>query len=83
MKKDIFLATKKKIIAISTSVVFACLIVFAIIALVVNTISVLAVKELPDVHVPSMQVSSKLEFPGLSLFRLSANGRLCGPSIRM
>ena len=31
MKKDIFLATKKKIIAISTSVVFACLIVFAII----------------------------------------------------
>lgn len=31
MKKDIFLATKKNIIAISTSVVFACLIVFAII----------------------------------------------------
>ncbi len=31
MKKDIFLATKKSIIAISTSVVFGCLIVFAII----------------------------------------------------
>ena len=31
MKKDIFLATKKKIIAISTSVVFVCLIIFAII----------------------------------------------------
>ena len=31
MKKDIFIATKKNIIAISTSVVFACLIVFAII----------------------------------------------------
>jgi len=31
MKKDIFLATKKNIIFISTSVVFACLIVFAII----------------------------------------------------
>lgn len=31
MKKDIFLATKKNIIAISTSVVFVCLIVFAII----------------------------------------------------
>ena len=31
MKKDIFSATKKNIIAISTSVVFACLIVFAII----------------------------------------------------
>jgi len=31
MKKDIFLATKKNIIAISTSVVFTCLIVFAII----------------------------------------------------
>jgi hypothetical protein len=31
MKKDIFLATKKNIIAISTIIVFACLIVFAII----------------------------------------------------
>lgn len=31
MKKDIFLSTKKNIIAISTSVVFVCLIVFAII----------------------------------------------------
>lgn len=31
MNKDIFLATKKNIIAISTSVVFVCLIVFAII----------------------------------------------------
>ena len=31
MKKDIFLATKKNIIAISTSVVFVCLIIFAII----------------------------------------------------
>jgi len=31
MKKDIFMATKKNIIAISTSVVFVCLIVFAII----------------------------------------------------
>jgi two-component system sensor histidine kinase CiaH len=31
MKKDIFLSTKKKIIATSTVVVFACLIVFAII----------------------------------------------------
>jgi signal transduction histidine kinase len=31
MKKDIFLSTKKSIIAISTSVVFVCLIVFAII----------------------------------------------------
>ena len=31
MKKDIFSATKKSIIAISTSVVFACLIIFAII----------------------------------------------------
>ena len=31
MKKDIFLSTKKNIIAISTSVVFTCLIIFAII----------------------------------------------------
>lgn len=31
MKKDIFLSTKKNIIAISTSVVFVCLIVFAVI----------------------------------------------------
>ncbi|OOM74711.1 alkaline phosphatase synthesis sensor protein PhoR [Clostridium puniceum] len=31
MKKDIFLETKKSIIAISTSVVFSCLIIFAII----------------------------------------------------
>ena len=31
MKKDIFLATRRNIIAISTIIVFACLIVFAVI----------------------------------------------------
>ncbi len=41
MKKDIFLATKKNIIAISTSVVFACLIVFAIITQVLYSSRVL------------------------------------------
>lgn len=43
MKKDIFLATKKKIIAISTIVVFACLIVFAIITQVLYSSRVLDV----------------------------------------
>ena len=41
MKKDIFLATKKNIIVISTSVVFTCLIVFAIITQVLYSYRVL------------------------------------------
>jgi signal transduction histidine kinase len=43
MKKDIFLSTKKKIIATSTIVVFACLIVFAIITQVLYSSRVLDV----------------------------------------
>ena len=41
MKKDIFSATKKNIIALSTSVVFACLIIFAIITNVLYSSKVL------------------------------------------
>ena len=41
MKKDIFLSTKKKIIATSTSVVFACLLVFASITQVLYSSRVL------------------------------------------
>jgi len=43
MKKDIFLSTKKKIIATSTSIVFGCLIVFAIITQVLYSSRVLDV----------------------------------------
>lgn len=43
MKKDIFLSTKKKIIATSTIIVFGCLIVFAIITQVLYSSRVLDV----------------------------------------